>query len=309
MLHELYCFMHGLPTKHAGSWMPTTDNVLCGKAECRGLPKKWSKEVLEGSRRSWDARRSEECSICHAERQRRCRVIHRGEAEKMLQVKFLDAPLIHPYNAPKYHASLIRAQQYAFRTGRILLWAAAEDQPCHPDHTCLSAEELDGKRAEWCMLHDQRTGGIMGLQPLAINMPLRITQTDQGEKATLFKNRRCKLYGWKLHAVDLARLDACVEREMALEYLPEELLLKFEGVSWVWSKDLGPGIMAVKPKVVDWYLDRACKVRVRRKGFTVASDFSGTGHSFAGASLAAAIVDCLPWDSKPDKQAQIGGYM
>ena len=183
----------------------------------------------------------------------------------MLQVKFLDAPLIHPYNAPKYHASLIRAQQYAFRTGRILLWAAAEDQPCHPDHTCLSPEELDGKRAEWSMFHDQKTGGIMGLQPLAINMPLRITQTDQTEKTTLFKNRRCKLYGWKLHAVDLARLDACVEREMALEYLPEELLLKFEGVSWEWSKDLGPGIMAVKPKVVDWYLDRACKVRVRYK--------------------------------------------
>ena len=107
------------------------------------------------------------------------------------------------------------------------------------------------------MFHDQKTGGIMGLQPLAINMPLRITLTDQNEKTTLFKNRRCKLYGWKLHAVDLARLDACVEREMALEYLPEELLLKFEGVSWEWSKDLGPGIMAVNPKAVDWYLDRA----------------------------------------------------
>ena len=149
----------------------------------------------------------------------------------------------------------------------------------------------------------------MGLQPLAINMPLRITQTDQSNKTTLFKNRRCKLHGWKLHAVDLARLDDCAQHEMTLQYLPEELFVKFEGMSCVWSKDLGPGIIAIKPTVVNWYLDKACKMRVRRKGFTVASDFSGTGHSFAGASLPAAFVDCLPWNSKPDKPAQIGGYM
>ena len=63
------------------------------------------------------------------------------------------------------------------------------------------------------MFHDQKTSGIMGLQPLAINMPLRITQTDLSEKTTLFKNRRCKLHGWKLHPVDLARLDECAERD------------------------------------------------------------------------------------------------
>ena len=118
--------------------MPTTDDVLRGKAACKALPAKWTRDLLGGSRRSWDARRSEECSICDEHRQRRCRVLYRGDQEKMRHVKFLDAPLIHPYNAPKYHASLIRAQQYAFRTGRILLWAAAEDQPCHPDHTGLS---------------------------------------------------------------------------------------------------------------------------------------------------------------------------
>ena len=136
----------------------------------------------------------------------------------MSHAKFLDAPLIHPFNAPKYHASLVRAQQYAFRTGRILLWAAAEDQPCHPEHTSLSEEDLERKRQEWSTFHDQKTNGIMGLQPLAINMPLRITQTALSEKATLFKNRRCKLHGWKLHPVDLARLDACAEREMTLQH-------------------------------------------------------------------------------------------
>ena len=159
------------------------------------------------------------------------------------------------------------------------------------------------------MLHNQKTSGIMGIQPLATNMPLRITNTDPSEKETLFKNRRCKLYGWTLHQEDQARLDACSEREMILQHLPEELFLQFEGATWIWSKDLGPGVMGIKPKIVDWYLDQACKVRVRRKGFTVASDFSGTAHSFAGASLPAAFIDCLPWDAKPDKEAQVSAYM
>ena len=235
-------------------------------------------------------------------RQKRARVIYPGNYDKMQPTKFLDAPLIHPFNAPKYHASLIRAKQYAFRTGRILLWAPAEDQPCHPDHTTLTDEELAVKRQEWSMLHDQKTSGIMGIQPLATNMPMRITNTDSSDKETLFKNRRCKLYGWTLHQEDQARLDACSEREMILQHLPEELFLQFEGATWIWSKDLGPGVKGIKPKIVDWYLDQACKVRVRRKGFTVASDFSGTAHSFAGASLPAAFIDCLPWDAKPDKE-------
>mgnify|MGYP006243723367 CR=1 FL=1 len=136
--HELYCFMHGLPTKHAGSWLPTTGKVLCGNQDCMDLAAKWTAELLNGSQRSWAARQSEECSVCNEHRQKRGRVIYPGQYDKMQPTKFLDAPLIHPFNAPKYHASLIRAKQYAFRTGRILLWAPAEDQPCHPDHTTLT---------------------------------------------------------------------------------------------------------------------------------------------------------------------------
>ena len=41
--HETYCFMHGLPTRHAGSWMPTTDSVMCGNAACKKLPEQWDR--------------------------------------------------------------------------------------------------------------------------------------------------------------------------------------------------------------------------------------------------------------------------
>ena len=79
--------------------------------------------------------------------------------------------------------------------------------------------------------------------------------------------------------------------------------------TWVWSADLGPGIIGLSPVLATWHLDRMCQIVIRRKGFTIASDFSGTAHSFAGDNLPAAFIDCLPWNSKPDKAAQIGAYM
>ncbi len=59
------------------------------------------------------------------------------------------------------------------------------------------------------MYYDRKTCGIMGYLPLVKNMPMRITQTDHNNHSIVFQHRRCRLYGWKLHEVDLARLNAC----------------------------------------------------------------------------------------------------
>ena len=70
------------------------------------------------------------------------------------------------------------------------------------------------------------------------------------------------------------------------------------------------GVVAITPTTAIWALDKKYKqVRVKRKGFTVASDFSGTAHSFAGATLRAAIVDCLPWNHQPSTEDQLMAYM
>ena len=125
--------------------------------------------------------------MCAAERRRRCRVLQNSDNSDALETKFADAPLIHPWNAPKYHASLVRARLYAKRTNQVLLWCVAEDTPLSADHRNLPQEELDEKRREWVMHHDQKTSGIMGLLPLVKNMPLRITETDPSNRATCFK--------------------------------------------------------------------------------------------------------------------------
>ena len=143
MEHELYCYVHGLPTKHTGSWMPGRNDVICGKASCRALPEKWEREVLAGANRTWSERCSDECDICSEHRQRRCRVLYDDDAEESVinTTKFCDAPLIHPWNSPKYHANQVRAKHFARRTNRILLWAVCEDTPIHGDLRSLPEED------------------------------------------------------------------------------------------------------------------------------------------------------------------------
>ena len=68
----------------------------------------------------------------------------------------------------------------------------------------------------------------MGVLPLVKNMPLRLTETqhtDSGKKYNLFKNKRCKLFGWTLHADDQKKLQETEEEDLILEHLPESLFI------------------------------------------------------------------------------------
>ena len=272
MEHELYCYMHGLPTKHTGSWMPSTDDVLCGHDSCRSLATSWQDGTMGGNPRTWQNRCRDECEVCRQHRQKRCRVLPETHETSVLDVKFVDAPLIHPWNTPKYHASLVRARHYARRTQKILLWVVCEDTPVSVELRVLSDEDKDQKRKEWSMYHDQKTGGIMGLLPCVKNMPLRITQTDMKDKTVIFKNRRCRLAGWKLHPEDLERLAKCSTPEMKLEHLPLELYVRMPGATWIWSKELGVGVVAMKPTTVTWHMGKKDQVSVQRRGYSLVSE-------------------------------------
>ena len=288
--------------------------TACKNKRCQSLAAAWRKDVLEGSSRSWEERCAEECSVCAEHRRARCCVRVEGnrwttDADNIPQ-KFEAAPLINIFNEPKYHASILRARKYAETKKQILLWLIALDKPTHPDHTALSEEALKAKKTEWLRLHDQKTGGIMGCLPLVKDLPLRLTETKHSEKEkSLIKNRRCKLYGWTLHEEDKKRLETWEGREMVLNHQPEELYIHFPTATWTWAETLDQGIISITPSVVDWYLDQKMQVRVRRKGFTVVSDLSGTAHSFAGETLDAAYVDCLSWDAPPTRDLQLAGYM
>ena len=124
------------------------------------------------------------------------------------------------------------------------------------DQRNVSLEQLDAKHAECALYQDQKTKGVMGFLPCVKGMPLRIKQTDPRNKSLLFRNRRCKLHGWKLHEEDVARPGKCSAQGMKLEYLPEELFPKLPNATWIWSADLGGGVIGIKPTLVTWHLDR-----------------------------------------------------
>ena len=118
---------------------------------------------------------------------------------------------------------------------------------------------------------------------------MRLTKTVQKHlDKRLFKNSRCKLYGWQLHPVDQERLRNHTEQEMVLQHMPEKLFVEMPEATWTEYEQLGPGVIAIEPDVVTWALDKHWKVLVKRRGFCIAPDLSGTAHSFVGATLQAA---------------------
>ena len=119
--HELYCFMHRFPTKHTDSWMPDSNDVLCGERRCRALPAEWERALSTRTPQTWEQRCAQECHVFKHHRLQRKRVLSDENDSVAANIKFSDAPLIHPWNAPKYHASLVRARRYARNTNRILL--------------------------------------------------------------------------------------------------------------------------------------------------------------------------------------------
>ena len=61
---EVYCFMHGLLTRHVGSWLHDHDLPICGNKECQNLQDHtWPKELLD-LHWSWDEMQEQECEHC-----------------------------------------------------------------------------------------------------------------------------------------------------------------------------------------------------------------------------------------------------
>ena len=49
--------------------------------------------------------------------------------------------------------------------------------------------------------------------------------------------------------------------------------------------------------------------KVRRTGFVLVPSFSGTAHSYTGATLSKAIVDCLSFCGKPTQEEMTKSYV
>ena len=229
-----------------------------------------------------------ECEVCRKERDARCRVVWQEEDPRFQQAPFDDAPYIHPHNIPKYAAIQHRATLFARLRSRCIHWVVAEDQPLHRDDQALSEDALNEKRSRWLTYQDQRTAGMMGLLPLVLGLPVRLTETvNRGLK--LFKHRRGTVAGWTLHPDESSEVEG---GERRLQHQPLCIYVKFEGGEWQIS-DLEPGVYPLQPSSRPWLLSEGTKMKAKRTGFFIVPDFSGTAHMYQGSTEKAVIADCL----------------
>jgi hypothetical protein len=305
----MYNFIHGFPTAVPGSWLPaegpiTSDelqtntcaasgtlfgNVQCGVERCAKLATEvWPEMNKAGA--SWEAMRNLECQFCSAERERRHRVRDGDKDERQLSQPFVDAPFIHPFNKPKYHALLLRARRFAQSRRRRVLWGKAADKPAKGDIRELQGPALEHRKEQWLQLHDQQTSGIMGLLPLVKGMPIRFTNSIDRERG-VFKHARGVLVGWELQNLDFETLQKSANEEHVLEFTPKRLFIQMPKTFGDEDTDRTKedNVFILKPVRRLWYVDKGSTLGVSRFGFEILPDFGGTAHGYCGSTLQAAL--------------------
>ena len=196
-----------------------------------------------------------ECAVCKAERQRRCRVRIPGgpDAACFSEPPFVDAPYVHPFRHPSFHAQQLRALDFAKAANRRLLWVAAQDKLKKTDETHRKSQE-EARKQKWLQFHDRSTAGIPGLLPLVLDLPVRFTDAPSASarEQGVFKNARGKLRGWKLLPAEQERLSQVSDPEVVLRLHPAEIYVEVESAtakmllfSWKTHLHLAPAAEAV----------------------------------------------------------------
>ena len=170
----------------------------------------------------------EECSEGTADCARRCRVILTPSAvtPDLREPPFSGAPALYSFNVPRYFATNFRAREFAKQNNVQTTWRYARDIPLHPGDRELQADALDEKRFAWLRRHDQETAHIPSVYPLAVGMPIRLTESVDRSRQ-LYKGRKSVIHGWTLHP-DCKTEE--FEGELIVDRLPVVVYLSFPEV-------------------------------------------------------------------------------
>ena len=313
---EMYCFTNGFPTRNPGSWLPGVDAPTCGTASCATLSKEmwplmW--ERGQGTMDNWERRKELECHVCSAERQRRCCVLRAGndaDEDRFLADPFAAAPYVHPFRHPSYHATQLRALVFAKTAQKRLLWVTAYDKVVS-NNLDVPQQREEQRKERWLEFHDRKTGGLPGLLPLVLDMPMRFTESvSKAARAMgVFKHTRCILRSVQLPEAESTRLGNIDAPEVVLKRRPAKLLLEVPTGTKLMPVIDGKRIFTLKVQSKPWALDKAGAVKIRRFGFPLVPDFGGTAHAYCGTTMDAALGDLLPWAHKPRLDEMLRAYI
>jgi len=313
---EMYCFMHGFPTRNPGSWLPGSPQPLCGNSTCATLAENEWPEMWRRGRGTWDnwlLRRERECAICKTERERRCCVLrpnNEADVERYTSEPFTGAPYVHPFRHPSYHATQLRAILFAKSSKRQLLWVTAYDKVL-TNNVATSKEKEELRKERWLEFHDRFTAGIPGLLPLVRDLPVRFTESVDrvSREMGVFKHCRGILREWQLSETEIERLKDLEDPEVVLYQRPTKLFIEVDTGTKLMPMVAGKKIYTLKVQARQWTLDKGGAVKIQRFGFPIVPDFGGTAHAYCGSTLTAALGDLLPWWRKPRLEDMLKGYI
>ena len=304
---EMYCFTHGLPTAHPGTWMPSTNAPTCGSDFCKGLSYTWNELCKRGV--SWNDRQSMECEKCHTERERRCCILsEKRESDSYRRGDFTAAPFVHPFRSPTNYAQELRALEFAREQQSRVLWVIAHDEIIAKDKVKGGAQE----KQQWLLYSDRRTAGIPGFFPCVLNLPVRFTaEPEPGDRTKgVFTNARGILRGWDLPEQEQQRIDTSNACEVALQSRPQRLYIEMRSKNINLDEVDGRRVYTLRQRWRTWYKDGdARQVEIQRCGFPLVPDFAGTAHMYCGTSLDACIGDLLEWHERPQRDGTVRGYI
>jgi len=310
---EVYCFVHGLPTRNPGSCLPGVDQPTCGDTLCSTLRERWDL-LWKKYRTPWSERQSMECEVCRAERRRRwCIISQPGHdmADRYLHSVFAEAPLVHPFRSPTNHAQRLRALRFAREKESRLLWIVAYDKVVSREKLSQKARSREAT-ASWLTFDDRKTAGIPGFFPLVLDLPVRFTcEPTHGDRLKgVFTNARGWLRGWELPTAEEQRISQLPDAEVALRERPVALYVEMVNPHPDLELISGRRIYILRQVWKPWYKDGdARQVQISRCGFPLAPDFGGTAHAYCGFSLDACIGDLLDWWDKPNRETAVRGYI
>ncbi|CAE7897803.1 pfh1, partial [Symbiodinium necroappetens] len=156
-------------------------------------------------------------------------------------------------------------------------WSVAKDVA---EAKALQAEDCSKEaKRKWLQYHDRHTGDLCGLLPLAIGMPVALTDHVDRSDKFLLRGRCGHVHSW-----------VWPENEQQ----PEVVYVKFPDVTWQLPGTPEPGIYPLRPVTEAWFLDRGREnpvLKVKRKQLQLTPAFAITAHSSQGKTLDATLLD------------------
>ena len=161
-----------------GSW--TNGAPACCRSLCGALVGKSPEEI-----------RQRECVTCRKERASRHLVACANDPR--FYQDFAEATAIFATNDIKYHANKRRAVRWAIEQKQMPHIAVARDVA---SATVLQDKpDLATEKLQWLQRHDQECGGLYGVLPLCIGLPVRATDHLDRQRGIL-KGCKGTVVGW-----------------------------------------------------------------------------------------------------------------